>query len=199
MRHPIHAMVLALLCVASAAQAALPAGEHAPDFTTQASLAGQARGFTLSQALAHGVVVLYFYPSAYTDGCNIQAHAFAERYDAFLAAGATVIGVSLDNIGRLNEFSKDPAYCAGKLTVASDADGHIARAYALDVRTYANARGTRGELIDHGFAERTTFIIAPDGRIVATVGGLAPEDNVEQALATVQALHAAEHTTTNAH
>lgn len=190
--HPmIHATLVAFACCAGAAQAALPAGAPAPDFTTQASLAGQARSFTLSQALGRGTVVLYFYPSAYTSGCNIQAHAFAERYDAFLAAGATVIGVSLDSIGRLNEFSKDPAYCAGKLTVASDADGRIARAYALDVRTYANARDTRGELIDHGFAERTTFIITPDGRIAATVGGLAPEDNVEQALAKVQALHAA--------
>ena len=108
------------------------------------------------------------------------------------AAGATVIGVSLDSVGRLNEFSKDPAYCASKLTVASDADGHIAQAYALDVRTAVPGRkDTRGELIDHGFAERTTFIITPDGKIAATVGGLAPEENVEQALKTVQALHTA--------
>jgi len=188
----IHAAIAVFACLASTAHAALPAGTHAPDFTTEASLAGKARSFNLSQALQRGTVVLYFYPSAYTNGCNIQAHAFAERYDAFVAAGATVIGVSLDSIGRLNEFSKDPAYCASKLTVASDADGHIAQAYALDVRTAVPGRkDTRGELIDHGFAERTTFIITPDGKIAATVGGLAPEENVEQALKTVQALHTA--------
>ena len=188
----IHAAIAAFACLAGTAHAALPAGTRAPDFTTEASLAGKARSFNLSQALQRGTVVLYFYPSAYTNGCNIQAHAFAERYDAFVAAGATVIGVSLDSIGRLNEFSKDPAYCASKLTVASDADGHIAQAYALDVRTAVPGRkDTRGELIDHGFAERTTFIITPDGKIAATVGGLAPEENVEQALKTVQALHTA--------
>lgn len=188
----IHAAIAVFACLAGTAHAALPAGTRAPDFTTEASLAGQARSFTLSQALQRGTVVLYFYPSAYTNGCNLQAHAFAERYDAFVAAGATVIGVSLDSIGRLNEFSKDPAYCAGKLTVASDADGHIAQAYALDVRTAVPGhKDTRGELIDHGFAERTTFIITPDGKIAATVGGLAPEENVEKALATVQALRTA--------
>ena len=183
---------LASAIVALPALAALNKGDAAPAFKAQASLAGKEFSYSLADALKKGPVVVYFYPSAYTNGCNIQAHAFAERYDAFVAAGATVIGVSLDSIGRLNEFSKDPAYCAGKLTVASDADGHIAQAYALDVRTAVPGRkDTRGELIDHGFAERTTFIITPDGKIAATVGGLAPEENVEQALKTVQALHTA--------
>jgi hypothetical protein len=65
-------------------------------------------------------VVVYFYPSAYTGGCNLEAHTFAVQHEKFLAAGATIVGVSLDDIGRLNTFSADPEYCGGKIAVASD-------------------------------------------------------------------------------
>jgi len=136
-------------------------------------------------------VVVYFYPSAYTGGCNVQAHTFAVNHDKFAAAGASIVGVSLDSIARLNEFSADPEYCAGKIAVASDADGKIARAYDLNVRdAVAGSKDTRGADIDHGYAERTTFIVTPDGKIAATVGGLAPEVNVERALQAVQKLAA---------
>ena len=121
---------LALSC-AGTAFAALKAGDHAPEFLAPASLAGKPFTYSLKEGLAKGPVVVYFYPSAYTEGCNIQAHAFSVNHDRFLAAGATVIGVSLDSIERLNEFSADPDYCAGKLAVASDGDGRIARAYSL--------------------------------------------------------------------
>jgi len=169
--------------------AALPAGNAAPDFTTQASLAGKAFSYSLKEALKRGPVVVYFYPSAFTGGCNIQAHTFAENIDRFAAAGASVVGVSLDTIERLNAFSADPAYCAGKLPVASDKDGTIAKSYDLVVRDAApGRRDTRGEEIGHGFAERTTFIVTPDGKIAVTVGGLAPADNVAQALEAVQKL-----------
>jgi peroxiredoxin Q/BCP len=108
--------------------------------------------------------------------------------EAFNAAKATVIGVSLDSIARLNDFSADPAYCAGKLAVASDADGSIAKSYQLMVRD-APAGGvpdSRGVKIDHGFAERTTFIVTKDGKIAATIGGVSPEENVAQALQAVK-------------
>jgi peroxiredoxin len=112
--------------------------------------------------------------------------------DKFKAAGASVIGVSLDKISTLNEFSADPQYCAGKLPVASDADGKIAKAFDLKVRdAVAGRKDTRGANIEHGFAERTTFIVTPDGRIAATVGDLAPAANVEKALETVQKLASA--------
>ena len=88
--------------------AALEQGAAAPDFKAQASLAGKEFSFSLKDALKKGPVVVYFYPSAYTGGCNIQAHTFAENYDKFTAAGASVIGVSLDKIGTLNEFSAAP-------------------------------------------------------------------------------------------
>jgi peroxiredoxin len=137
--------------------------------------------------------VIYFFPSAYTSGCNIQAHEFAVNHDKFAAANAAIIGVSLDSIQRLNSFSADPNYCAGKVPVASDSDGKIAKSYDLSIwaaSSWINSwiKDTRGEPIGHGFAERTTFIVTQDGRIAATIGGLAPQANVEKALEVVQRL-----------
>jgi peroxiredoxin Q/BCP len=171
------------------AGAALKEGDAAPDFKTQASLNGKAFSYSLKDALKKGPVVVYFYPSAYTGGCNAQAHAFAVNIDKFAAAGASVVGVSLDNIERLNQFSADPEYCAGKLAVAADTDGKIAQSYDLKVSAArAGAKDTRGTEIGHGFAERTTFIVTPDGKVAATVGGVAPTANVEKALEAVQGL-----------
>jgi len=171
------------------ALAALKAGDAAPEFTAQASKNGKAFNYSLKQALKKGPVVVYFYPSAYTSGCNIQAHTFSVNADKFAAAGATIVGVSLDSIERLNDFSKDPNYCAGKFPTASDPDGKIAKSFDLTVREgRAGALDTRGKEIGHGFAERTTFIVTPDDKIVATVGGVAPADNVEKALAAVEDL-----------
>jgi thioredoxin-dependent peroxiredoxin len=99
--------------------------------------------------------------------------------------------VSLDSIARLNDFSADPAYCAGKIAVASDADGSIAKAFDLSVKAAsAGKKDTRGIEIDHGFAERTTYIVTPDGKVAATLGGLAPSVNVDKALEAVQKLAA---------
>jgi len=177
------------------AVAALKEGDAAPDFQTQASLAGKAFSYSLKDALKTGPVVVYFYPSAYTGGCNIQAHTFAVNTEKFAAAGATIIGVSLDSIERLNDFSADPEYCAGKVAVASDKDGRIAKAYDLVVKeAAAGKKDSRGVDIDHGFAERTTFIVTPEGKIVATIGGIKPAENVEKALEAVQQLAAAKQT-----
>lgn len=184
-------IIATLLAAAAAlpASAALKEGDSAPAFKTQASQAGKAFSFSLKDALRKGPVVVYFYPSAFTGGCNIQAHTFAVNHDKFSAAGATVVGVSLDSIARLNEFSADPNYCAGKFPVAADANGDIAKSYDLAIREIATGKkDTRGVEIDHAAAERTTFVITPDGKIAATVGGLTPEANVEKALATVQQL-----------
>jgi len=171
------------------ATAALKEGDAAPAFKAQASQAGKAFSFSLKDALKKGPVVVYFYPSAFTGGCNIQAHSFAVNHDKFSAAGATVVGVSLDSIARLNEFSADPNYCAGKFPVAADVDGDIAKSYALAIREIAaGKKDTRGVEIDHAATERTTFVITQDGRIAATVGGLTPEANVEKALEAVQQL-----------
>jgi thioredoxin-dependent peroxiredoxin len=127
------------------ALAALKQGDPAPDFTTQASHAGKAFSYSLKDALKKGPVVVYFYPSAYTGGCNLQAHTFAENKEKFDAVGASIIGVSLDSIERLNDFSADPDYCAGKISVASDADGTIAKSYELSIKpaseSFKDSRG----------------------------------------------------------
>ncbi|HEX5048271.1 MAG TPA: peroxiredoxin [Gammaproteobacteria bacterium] len=176
--------------------AALNQGDAVTPFKAKASLAGKAFDYSLADALKKGPVVVYFYPAAFTPGCNIQAHTFAENMDKFNAAGATVIGVSLDSIDRLNDFSSDPQYCAGKLAVASDADGAIAKSFKLNVGdARPNMKDSRGVEFSHGFAERTTFIVTPDGKVAATVGGnsVRPDENVNQSLAAVQALQHAGH------
>ena len=179
--------ILGSILVAASAFAALQAGDDAPLFEARASLAGEPFDFSLREALDNGPVVVYFYPSAYTQGCNIQAHEFAVKMDEFTAAGASVIGVSLDSIERLNDFSADPDYCAGKLAVASDASGAIARSYGLNVRdAREGAKDTRGVEIGHGFAERTTFIVTADGKVADTIGGMSPMENVHKSLEAVQ-------------
>ncbi|HEY8975798.1 MAG TPA: peroxiredoxin [Burkholderiaceae bacterium] len=190
MKHTLaSSLALAALALSMpAARAALSAGDAAPPFTAQASLAGRTFTFSLADAVKRGPVVVYFYPSAYTGGCNLEAHTFATRQAEFAAAGASIIGVSLDDIGRLNAFSADPDYCAGKIPVASDTGGRVAHAYALAVREAPGRKDTRGQQIEHGLAERSTFVVTPDGRIAAAFDGLSPVENVTQALAAVQRL-----------
>ncbi|MDA0681337.1 MAG: redoxin domain-containing protein [Proteobacteria bacterium] len=173
--------------IALPALAALETGDTAPVFEARASLAGAPFDYSLRDALDKGPVVVYFYPSAYTQGCNIQAHEFAVNMDKFIEAGASVIGVSLDSIERLNDFSADPEYCAGKLAVASDASGTIAESFGIAVREgSAGAKDSRGVEIGHGFAERTTFIVTPDGKVAETIGGISPMENVHKSLEAVQ-------------
>ena len=173
--------------------AALKAGERAPDFSAQGSLAGKEFSFSLENALKKGPVVVYFFPSAFTKGCDLEAHTFAENKDKFDAAGATIIGVSADSIERLNAFSSDPQYCAGKFPVASDAEGKIAASYNLTkTAVKPGQQDVRGVVIDHDFIERTTFVIGKDHKIVATLSskddGLSPDAHVAKSLEIVQKL-----------
>ena len=186
--------VLGFLFAASLALpafAALQSGDKAPEFTAPASRAGKTFTYSLKRQLAKGPVVVYFYPSAYTGGCDLQAHTFAANIDKFKAAGASIVGVSLDSIKRLNDFSADPNYCAGKFPTASDADGSIAKSYGLQVHQGPpGLKDVRGVEIGHGFADRVTFVVTPDGKVAQTIGGrgVAPDENVKQALAAVQQL-----------
>jgi peroxiredoxin Q/BCP len=173
--------------------AKLAKGDVAPVFTAQASLAGSEFSFSMKKSLAKGPVVVYFYPSAYTGGCDAEAHAFAELKDKFTAAGATIIGVSGDDIKRLNEFSADPSYCAGKFAVASDADGKIAATYGLTISSpRLGMKDVRGIEVNHGFIPRTTYVIGKDGKVAAILSSeadhISPTDHVEKALAVVKAL-----------
>ena len=173
--------------------AALKPPDQAPDFSARASLAGKEFGFSLQDALKKGPVVVYFYPSAYTQGCDVEAHTFAQDKDKFDSAGATIIGVSADSIARLNQFSADPDYCAGKFPVASDPDHKISTSYNLTAAAArAGMKDVRGVEIDHDFVERTTFVIGKDHKIVATLSSaedkITPAQHVQKALEIVQKL-----------
>lgn len=171
----------------------LSTGDTAPMFTAKGSLAGSEFEFSLKKALAKGPVVLYFFPSAYTGGCDIEAHTFATLKDEFTAAGTTIIGVSADDIQRLNDFSSDPDYCAGKFPLASDPDGKIAASYGLGISLpKAGAKDVRGVEINHGFIPRTTFVIGKSDKIIAVFSSekdkITPEEHVKKSLSIVRNL-----------
>jgi len=171
----------------------LSKGSKAPIFTSKASLAGNEFNFSLKEALDKGPVVVYFYPSAYTGGCDLEAHTFAEMKDKFTAAGATIIGVSADDIERLKSFSSHPDYCAGKFPVASDEGGKIAASYGLEVSPpKQGAKDVNGQEITHAFIPRTTFVINKNGEIVAvlssTTDHISPDEHVKKSLEIVTSL-----------
>jgi thioredoxin-dependent peroxiredoxin len=192
MKKSILGLALSLL-ISLPVLAALKVGEKAPDFSARGSLAGKEFSFSLQKALKKGPVVVYFFPSAYTKGCDLEAHTFSEEKDKFDAAGASIIGVSADSIARLDQFSADPAYCAGKFPVASDADKKIAASYNLATAAVKpGQKDVRGVEIDHDFIERATFIIGKDHKIVAAFSskadGLSPDQHVTKSLEIVQQL-----------
>lgn len=173
--------------------AALKVGDQAPDFSARGSLGGKEFDFSLKAALKKGPVVVYFFPSAYTKGCDLEAHTFSQEKDKFDAAGASIIGVSADSIARLNRFAADPEFCAGKFPVASDADKKIATSYNLaTVTPKAGMLDVKGDAVDHDLIERETFVIGKDGKIVATFSSnedhLSPDQHVEKSLEIVQKL-----------
>lgn len=171
----------------------LSKGADAPLFKAKASLSGKEFSFSLKKALAKGPVVIYFYPSAYTGGCDLEAHTFAEMKEKFTEAGATIIGVSADDIQRLNTFSSDPEYCAGKFPVASDPNGDIAATYGLKLKpAVAAAKDVRGVQITHGFIPRVTFVIDKHHKIVAVFSSdtdhISPDEHVKRSLEIVKSL-----------
>jgi peroxiredoxin Q/BCP len=166
-----HLLALAALVTASPSLAALKLGAQAPDFTTQATIAGKPFTFHLADALRKGPVVLYFFPAAFTSGCTIEAHEFAEATAAFNALGATVVGVSKDPIDKLNKFSISE--CRNKFAVAS-ADGKLISAYKVTLPLM-------------GISNRTSYVIAPDGRVLLAYSALRPEGHVSKTMDAVKA------------
>ena len=156
--------------LASPLYAELKLGAVAPEFTTQATLAGKPFILSLASALKSGPVVLYFFPAAFTHGCTVEAHEFAEATDKFKSLGAMVIGVSHDSIDTLIRFSMSE--CRNKFAVASDADLRISRAY--DAKFF---------LIP--YSNRTSYVIAPTGRIIYAYTALDPAKHVENTMAAV--------------
>ncbi len=157
---------------AAPALAALAVGAAAPDFSAQASLGGKEFNFSLADALKKGPVVLYFYPAAFTKGCTIEAHEFAEATSQFAALGATVIGVSHDSIGTLDKFSVSE--CRSKFPVAADPDETV-------IKSYDAVLAQKPE-----YANRTSYVIAPDHTILMTYTDLNPDKHVELTLAAVK-------------
>lgn len=155
-----------------AAHAALDIGESAPDFTTDAALAGAVYRYSLAEYLHRGPVVLYFFPAAFSAGCSAEAHEFAEAIDQFGALGATVVGVSGDDIDTLTKFSVHA--CQSKFPVASDESQTIMKSFDAVLHT-------RPE-----FANRISYVIAPDGKILFHFMSLNPNRHVEQTLAAVR-------------
>jgi len=162
--------------LATPALAALKPGDKAPDFTAPAYMAGQPFTFKLADALKKGPVVVYFFPAAHTQGCNIEAHLFSEAIDQFKAQKATVIGVTAGNVDQLADFSKETEHCGGKVPVAADPTASIAKQYDAVLAMKPE------------WSSRTSYVIAPDGKIVLAYNNLNPTDHVNQTLGAVKSL-----------
>ena len=166
------AVVMSALAVAPAS-AALKDGVQAPDFSLQAARGGKIVEFSLAEALKKGPVVLYFYPAAFTPGCTVEAHDFADAIDKYAALGATVIGVSHDPIDKLQRFSVSE--CRSKFAVAADSDQTVEKAYDAVLPGHDQ------------YANRTSYVIVPSGKVLYSFTDLAPDKHVENTLAALSA------------
>lgn len=164
------------VALATPASAALKEGTQAPDFTASAYLAGKPFTFSLADALKKGPVVVYFFPAAHTEGCNVEAHMFSEAIDKFKALNATVIGVTAGNTSELADFSKENEHCGGKFPVAADEGAKIAKEYDAML------------LIRPGWSDRTSYVIAPSGKIIHVYSSLKPQKHVQETLDAVKAI-----------
>ncbi|MEP7139056.1 MAG: peroxiredoxin [Caldimonas sp.] len=165
-------LIVLLGALTTSSYAALDVGDAAPNFTTAAALGGKVYKFTLADSLAKGPVVLYFFPAAFSVGCSIEAHEFAESIPKFEALGATVIGVSSDDIATLGKFSVQA--CQGKFPVASDETQAVMKSYDA-VMT-----------LKPDYANRISYVIAPNGKVFYNYQSLNPSRHVEKTLAALK-------------
>ena len=154
------------------AGAALQVGSSAPLFTTEASIGGKVFAFSMAEALKKGPVVLYFYPAAFTPGCTVEAHDFADAVEKYHALGATIIGISHDDIEKLNKFSVSE--CRSKFAVGADPKQSIMKSYDSVMRMMSD------------YASRTSYVIAPSGEIIYTYSDLSPSQHVSNTLDALQ-------------
>lgn len=167
-------LALGLGCLLPRALAALDVGETAPDFTAAAAYGGKTFNYSLADSLSKGPVVLYFFPAAFTEGCSIEAQQFAQAVPKFEALGASIIGVSGDDIDTLARFSVQ--VCQSKFPVASDANKAIIKSYDAVMQSLPD------------FATRVSYVIAPGGSIAYSYLSLSPNRHVENTLAAVREL-----------
>jgi len=168
------AALLLASSLAPAAHATLAVGAAAPDFSAEAAVGGQAFKFRLAEALKQGPVVLYFYPKAFTSGCTVEAHQFAEATDKFKALGATVIGMSNDDIDTLKKFSVEA--CRNKFAVAADAGAKVMKDYDAALKVVP------------GMADRVSYLIGKDGKVAAVYASMDPDGHIDAMLKAVQQL-----------
>lgn len=168
----------AAVSIPATSLAELPQGARAPNFATQGALAGKPFAFNLRAALRRGPVVLYFYPKAFTQGCTLEARAFAEASDDFRAAGATVVGMSADDVPTLQRFSTEA--CRDKFAVAS-ASPQIIRAFDVDLKR---------DGVSTGLTTRTSYVIGRDGRIRLVYTNMNYAEHVRLTLEAVRAMKA---------
>ena len=164
----ITAAVTALLAFPAAA--ALKPGDTAPQFKAPGYLAGKPIKFNLAESLRKGPVVVYFFPAAFTQGCNIEARLFSVAIDDFKKKGVSVIGVTAGNIDRLAEFSASTEHCSGKFQVVADPGAKIAKLYDATLA------------LKPGWSNRTSYLIGTDGKIKATHSDLSPKEHVSSML-----------------
>ncbi|MEP7296713.1 MAG: peroxiredoxin [Burkholderiales bacterium] len=164
--------VLIASATVTSAWAALDVGEKAPDFSAPAAMAGKQYKFSLAESLAKGPVVLYFFPAAFSAGCSAEAHEFAESIGKFEALGATVVGVSTDDIETQVKFSTQA--CQGKFAVASDSGKTVIKSYDAAM------------MIMPDYANRVSYVIAPNNAIIYNYQSLNPSKHVEKTLAALR-------------
>ncbi|MEO8675741.1 MAG: peroxiredoxin [Casimicrobiaceae bacterium] len=163
------------MAISLSARAALDIGEPAPNFTKEAALGGATFQYSLAESLRKEPVVLYFFPAAYSESCSIEAHEFAEAIAQFNAFGASVIGVSADGIETLTKFSVQA--CQSKFPVASDETQTVMKAFDAVMQTRPD------------FANRISYVIAPNGTIAYHYMSLNPTKHVEKTLEALQRWH----------
>lgn len=163
--------VAALAWLAPLAHAALQVGATAPDFSAEAAVGGKNFQFSLAQALKQGPVVLYFYPKSFTSGCTVEAHQFSDATEKFKALGATVIGMSNDDIDTQKRFSVEA--CRGKFPVAADAGAKVMKLYDASLTMMPN------------MADRITYVISPQGKVLLSFARLSADGHVEAAMKAV--------------
>ncbi len=168
---------LALALLSASASAALAVGDAAPDFTVPGALGGKPFSFSLAESLKKGPVVLYFYPAAFTSGCTAEARDFAEATPKFNTLGATVVGMSNDDIKTLQKFSTEA--CRDKFAVLADAGGRITKRY--------DALMMKGMEM----ADRISYVISPQGKVLYVYSSANPDEHVKRTLAAVEKWKAA--------
>jgi peroxiredoxin len=169
---------LALAALPAAAPAALPVGQAAPDFITSGALAGKPFSLHLKDQLRHGPLVLYFFPKSFTDGCTAEAHAFSDASADFKKLGARVVGMSADDLETLKRFSHQE--CRDSFPVAM-ASPETIRAYDVKLKEGVP------------YANRTSYVIAPDGKVIYAFTDMQWKDHVANTLAALRDWKAKKH------